>query len=778
MRKYGWFGVLILWGVLLSYPWPGVPPLTDFLLYPTSALRIDYSPVSKTISLPERQGLTLNYDQRGVPHIFAQNENDLAFGMGYTQAKDRLFQLEMLRRTVRGRLSEVAGAKALPRDKWWLKFQFEKKARAAYAAMQSENPTLTAQFEAYAAGFNHYLENMAAGAKPVEFQLLGFEPTPMEPYAPIMLIRYMDQVLTYSENDLKFTALHNYLSQDLMDLYYPFTSQYAFPIYPELDSSLNVQTDTLTNSNTFRLKDNFEGADVRRSGDNELGSNNWAVAAQKSKTGHAFLCNDTHLKLALPGTWYEVHQVVNGKIIHGFTIPGSPFVVSGFTQKVAWGMTNATWDLTEFYALETNDKGQYKLDGQWEDLNPQTLSIPVKGADSVTYTYYQTHFGPADTLGGNLLATHWIADNFERNEMQAFYQLTHAQNVQEAAAALQNFGHPPQNFVLADAQGQIGMLTAGYAMLHPKPSRGITLGTQRQQKVPFTYLGQRLQVLNPPKGWNQSANHHQVTDSLAPYLNSIFAPTARGRRISEVLSDSIRLDRADLAALHGDVTDGEWPLLQEHILSTVPADLKTYFANWQGLVDTASVAATLYHVYKWNVVDSVSVSLLGTFDFRPASEEIFYRIANGMPFPLPSGDSLNISQLAPAIWQKTKKELEASLGAQPEDWTYGRYHKIYFKHVTGLAALSHPPFSAAGGPRTVNVSSGLPGTAGPSMRTLIEMNPKGVQAQTVLAVGQSGQPGHPNYTDQIGPWRRVEYFEVQLPNEPAAQSWQESIKFE
>ncbi len=778
MRKFFWLIILVVWGVLLSYPWPGLPPLSDFLLYPTSVMRIDYQAVNLEIESLGYQGLEIDYDERGVPHIFARTEEELAFGMGYSHAKDRLFQLEMLRRTVRGRLSEVAGAKALPSDKWWLKFDFETQSQSAFERMKKEEPKLTAIFEAYADGFNQYLQNLRPEEKPLEFHLLGFEPTPMQAYAPIMLIRYMDKVLTYSENDLKFSALRNHLNPELIALYYPFITEYAFPTYPELDSGKTaVFYDSLHFEKSLEVQSNFEGADVRRSGDNELGSNNWAVAGSQTQSGSAFLCNDTHLKLALPGTWYEAHQVLNGKIIHGFTIPGSPFVISGFTPDLAWGMTNATWDLTEFYALETNDKGQYRLDGAWEPLQAVTQKIPVKGADSAVFTYYQTYFGPADTMGDMLLATHWIANVYERNEMKAFYELTRAKSVREGYEALQNFGHPPQNFALADARGQVGMVTAGYAMLHPKPSRGISKGTHRQQKVPFTYMGQRLKVLEPSKGWVESANHHQVTDSLAAYLNSLFAPSARGRRISEVLNDSVLMNQKDLADLHGDVIDGEWGLLKRHILSTVPKEYLPFFNAWNGKTDTASIAATLYHVYKWNLVDSVSTALLGDFDFRPASEEIFYRIAQELSFPMPKGDTLDLATLSKAIWYQTTSELKDSYGQDPKRWSYGKYHTIYFKHLTGIEALSHPPFAAAGGPRTVNVSTGLPGTAGPSMRTLIELSSAGPKAKMVLAGGQNGQPGHPNYSDQIETWRAVDYYELALPKTATEGEWAQTIKF-
>jgi penicillin amidase len=777
VRKYIWLLVLIIWGALLSFPWAGLPPLSKFLIYPSSALRINYEAKNLQIEDSAVGTFSLTYNERGVPHIFADNYKDMAFAMGYSHAKDRLFQVEMLSRTVKGRLSQVAGAKALPSDKWWLKFQFEVKAKGIFQEMQKTDPELAQILTNYSLGFNKYIANLELGQKPVEYHLLGFEPSAMQPYTPVMLIAYMSKVLAYSENDLKFTALKNVLPDSLINLYYPFTASRAFSVYPELDSIAPSGNETVINSNNFRLNRNFEGADVRRSGDQELGSNNWAVAAKKSETGHAFLCNDTHLKLALPSTWYEAHQVIEGKIVHGFSIPGAPFVISGFNQKVAWGMTNATWDLTEFYALETNDQNEYRLDGEWTNINAHTINIPVKGQDSVSYTFYNTYFGPADTLDNTLLATHWVGSYLKRNEVKALYELSTSQNITEAHQALQNFGSPPQNFVLADVNGAVGMVTAGYAMVHPKPSRGISLGTKKSDLVPFIHMGERLKVLQPGKGFVQSANHNQVTDSLAPYLNSLFAPTARGRRITEMLSDTLLMDADYFAQMQGDVKDGEWYWLRAHVLETAPENMVTYFENWQGQVVESSIAATIYHVYRHNLVDSIAKTLLGDFDFNPQSEEILYRVANHLAFPLKGRDTINLKVLSRAVWQKTLNQLEVQLGTDIEQWQYKNYHQISLQHVAKIEAFSYPAFGAQGGPRTVNVSSGIPGTQGPSMRTLIEMNPNGIEAKMVLAGGQSGNPGHPNYYNQIESWYTVNYFPITLVLNANEQSWQQIIDF-
>lgn len=776
MRKWIWLIIVAVWLLLLFIPWQGIPPLHKFLLYPNSVLQVEMEDESKTFKNSPHPGLSINFDERGVPHIFAEDELEMAFGMGICHAKDRQFQLEMLRRTVRGRLSEVVGMEGLESDRWWSKFEFEEKSKEAYEKLKSDDPELANIFQAYADGFNYFLEQQNTAEKAPEFHLLGFEPSPMKAYAPILLIRYMDKVLNYSENDLKFSALKKYLSPELINYYYPLQSEYAFPIYPELSEIDSL--DPKMGQIPYTAASDFPKAETRRAANNEVGSNNWAVAAERSATGNAFLCNDTHLPLDLPGTWYEVHQVVNGKICHGLSIPGAPVVISGFTDQVAWGMTNATWDLSEFYALETNDQNQYKLDGEWEELPTKTVIIPIKGEDDFEFTFYQTYFGPADFIEDELLATQWVGDNFDLNEMKAFYEIKKASSIKEAHEALMNFGHPPQNFVLADKNGDIGMVTAGYALLHPQAQRGISLGNRKSAKAKFTHLGKRLVVLNPPKAWNHSANQQQVKSNFSPYLNSLFAPTARGRRISELLMNNDQVDRDYLKKMHGDVVDGEWPLLKSFVLESAPESFLPYLQNWDGSCTVNSEAATIYNVFKSALNDTISKRLLDKFDFKPQQEQLLYLVHQRRPLYMPDGQQIEYSELVKSVWAGTINYLGDYYGFNPKLWEYGKYHQIYFRHLTRLRPFNYQAFPAKGSPRTINVSTNLPGTHGPSMRTLIELKPDAAPvAEMIIAGGQSGIPTHKHYTDQIKPWYNVEYYPINWYSSPDENSWEFEYNF-
>ena len=791
MRRWSWFIVLILWIGVLNFPWSGLPPLQQFLLYPSSPLQIEHSDEDIAISDSPYPNLYLRYDERGVAHVFALNEFAMAYGMGFTHAKDRLFQVEMLRRTVRGRLAEVAGPAAIPSDRWWLKFDFEAKAKAQFESLAETDPNMKLQFEAYAQGFNDYLETLKPSQRPVEYQLLGFEPKAMEPHTPIMLVRYMDKVLDYREDDLKFSALKNHLPDSLIDIYYPWASEYNYPIYPEISGRLALASDESLTSHSADLGANagakplvylptsdFPNAQVTDNITKDLGSNNWAISAEKSTTGNAFLCNDTHLALDLPGTWYEVHQVIGDRVVHGLSVPGGPFIVSGFTKDVAWGMTSATWDLTDFYHLETNDKGEYKLDGEWEPLEPRTVTIPVKGENDLEVTYYDTYFGPTDTIEGEFLATNWVASDFNMNEMRALRGLISAKNINEAYEALQDFSHPPQNFVLADKNGDIGMVTSGYGAFHTTPTRGIIEAQRKSDRQEFRHMGRTLYVLNPEKGWNHSANQHQVADSLTPYLNTLFTPTARGRRIGEMMEAREKIDRSYLMEMQYDVIDGEWALLKEHIHKYAPNDMMKVLRNWDGKTDEKSQAATAYNHYKWALHDTISRILVGDFDFRPRSENLFVMISQSDTIPGVDGP-IYMAPIAKALWQKVLLDMIDRFNSkEPNDWRWGDYHKITLRHIARIPAFNYETLAGKGSSRTVNVSTHEPGTHGPAMRTVIELTPNGPKADFAIAGGQVGRPEHPHYSDQVDDWYNGRYFKVEPIRAPQEKKWAQKIDFQ
>jgi len=797
----------VLWCGALYRPWSGLPPLHRFFHWTSSPLRI----VSGGTDRLELEGpyapLQIGLDSLGVPHVFGQDAQAVAYGVGWMHARDRLFQMELMTRVVQGRLSEVVGSVALESDIFWRKFEFARKAPVWYNRYSVREPAMAAELIAYSQGVNDYISRMGPGDKPLEFHLLGLEPSEWKPENLFYLLRYMSHILSYNEDDLKATEMQFVLGEECYNFWYPtrIPAELRHPIYPEfaMDSltyrrlvtipGLDAEQRVSGSSGVYQYRSpaplspvsmmRFPRAKVKTMDDFGLGSNNWAVSGRKTRNGRPYLCNDTHLMLAFPSTWYEIHKEVVGKggrqgtWSRGFGVAGSPFVITGFNQRVAWGMTNATWDLSDFYWLERDGRGRYKLDGRWEPLDSFEVAIVVKGMEHpVRKRYYRTYFGPADTASGNLLALNWIG-NQPGNEGAAFHYLESATNIEQAFQALHHFRQPPQNIVLADAGGNIGMMTAGAALIHPDPQRGIRIGNRRAARIPFTDMHDLYRRLNPTTGYVASANQEQVDHPLAGHVSTRYESRTRGLRISSLMENhpdsSMGFD--ELRALHMDVYDGEWEMLKP-LLQQISGSYWTYLRDWDGVLDTVRVAPTLYNSFRRTAMEMIGARLDSGLRWLPVETYALNLLV--------TRDSLRLAQgwipklpFVRMVWDSSLARLSRSLGRDPQGWAYGRYHQTWVQHLLKLDPLSMAPFASPGNNRTLNVAGKLPSNHSASMRTVIGLSPKGPDARLMLAGGQSGRFNSPHYRDQIPHWLHGVYHPARRRGGFRQEEYPQSVQF-
>lgn len=747
----------------LFYSFGNSPRFFRLLLLPQSPATASMDGLNyKTLESPSGDPISIGYDELGVPHIFAKTDIDAAYATGFAHARDRLFQLEMLRRTVMGRLTEVAGMRAFESDRFWRKFQFTASAKQTMEDIRNSNPMEYEIYRAYANGINDYVSQMNNAEKPIEFFLLDFEPTQFEPWHCMLLIKYMSHTLTYREDDLKFSNVYNVLPDSLVELYYPYTSPRTFPIYPDLEV-----TDTMLSrapnydSKIYTTDNTFPNAITHRDTNYVVGSNNWVVHASKSATGNAFLCNDTHLGLRLPSTWYEVSVVSGDRKRRGLTIPGAPFIVSGFNEYTAWGMTNATWDLTDFYRLDINKEGDaYALDDEYAPLEPFVEKFAVKGGDTISYTYYRSFFGPVDTIHGEFLATQWVAE-VSSNDGRAFFELQQSTNIDEAFAAVHYFMQPTQNFVLADNQGNVGLATSGLAMRNRAGQRGIIRGITKSVKSEYYPTHDILNSFNPERGWIASANQQHISGEAGARFSTRYAPSSRGRRIAQLMEDQPIIDRNYLHQMHMDVVDLEWEWMSPKVLQYLDTEWKVIMSRWDGKCDTSSVEATFFIVYKEWVEKLFESEFSTEIAMYPQEEHMMYMLIEHDTLPTLNGFMTSEDILSRAV-DSTFAQLTEELGEDPSEWKYADVHKTTIRHVTGLDPLSLEAFGSSGSNRTVNVAGGFPTTHGPSMRTVIELTPDGPVAELMITGGQSGRPNSENYADQIDNFRSGTYHSAPL----------------
>jgi penicillin amidase len=513
--------------------------------------------------------------------------------------------------------------------------------------------------------------------------------------------------------------------------------------------------------NIYLTENTFPNAITHYDTNYVVGSNNWVVHASKSATGNAFLCNDTHLGLRLPSTWYEIAVVSGDRKRRGLSIPGAPFIVSGFNEFTAWGMTNATWDLTDFYHLDLNDAGDaYELDGEYEKLEPFVEKFAVKGGDTIAYTYYKSYFGPVDTIHGEFLATQWVAE-VPSNDGRAFFELQQSTNIEDAFHAVHYFMQPTQNFVLADNAGNVGLATSGLALRNRAGKRGIINGNRKSVKSDYYPTHDILNSFNPDRGWVASANQQHIAGDASRLLSTRYAPTSRGRRIAQMMENQEIIDRNYLHQMHIDVVDLEWEWMSEKILNLLDTEWKVRMTRWDGKCDTSSSEAAFFIVYKEWVEQIFESEFNSEIAMYPQEEHMMYLLMEYDTLPTTSGILVSEDILRRAV-DSTFQQLTDELGDDVSKWTYGQVHKTTVRHITGLEPLGLEAFGSMGSNRTVNVAGGFPTTHGPSMRTVIELTPDGPVAELMITGGQSGRPNSANYADQIDHFRSGEYHSAPL----------------
>jgi len=774
--------LLVLWLFVLLNRWGTNPRFGYLFTYASSPLHINnYHEESLELRETPYGAVQIGVDSLGVPSIFAPNDDAASYALGYMHARDRLFQMEMLMRTVKGQLSEVAGEVALPSDRFWRKFEFDSLAPIWYEEYKAEDPALAARFEAYCAGINEYINLMPFGSLPVEFHLLDFRPTPFRPENMFYLIRYMNHVLTYNEDDLKATEARSLLGDALYDQWFGLYTQAAFPIYPDFvmnDSTFvaltrSQQPEILAKGPGYR----FPYALEKNQDELSLGSNNWVVGPSKSKSGNPILCNDTHLQIALPSTWYEVQIVSEGQLRRGFSIPGEPFIITGFNEHIAWGMTNATWDLVDFYELNTDEEGHYYLDGKLQPLERFEELIEVRGKGTVVQAYWRSHFGPVDTtgMGGRWIAVNWVAQQ-KSNEGIAFAGLEKAKTVDEGFSAILNFMHPPQNFILADKQGNIGLMTGGMASIHRDPVKGVRLGVKAANKAPFVPVHQFLNHKNPARGWTASANQEHVDHPFSAWLSSRYEASARGRRIAERMNEWEKLGPDELRQLHMDIMDKEWDLIRPLLEKYLKPEQFALFGSWDGSMVVDRIEPTLFYNFKLKLADQVQLAIHPELKFNPLQQEIYLKLAAADSFPISAGE-MAVKEIVATAWDASWADLTERFGVGQENWQYGKFHQTAVNHITRLPQLSLLPFPSPGSNRTVNVASRLPSTHAASMRTIIELTPDGPKVQLMLTGGQSGRFNSTNYSDQVAHWLNGVYHAPDLGKKFDANRYKTAYSF-
>lgn len=723
------------------------------------------------------------YDEHGIPHIYAENEPDAFFALGYVHAQDRLFQMEMLRRLATGRLSELVGDKALETDKFFRTLSLRDAAKRSLSEIYTDpNDPAVAVASAYVAGINQFLET---GKTPLEFDLMGIPKTPFTLEDCLVVAGYMG--FSFSEV-FKVEPICAAIQQRFGD-------EYLKDLVTGWDSAalkIPVTNGTPGAAETLLRLSGALGRmeDFCRPIPPFHGSNSWVLAGSRTKNGKPIFENDTHIGFGQPSVWYEAHLNFAGKSLYGNFIAGAPLPPIGHTDDGAWGLTMFENDDTDFYRETVNPENpnQVRFKDHWEDMAVRQEIIQVKGQPDVVFPVKKTRHGYLLNDVVKLLkpenqpiAFWWTYYQRPDHNLHAFYKLAHARHAGEAAEAVSLIHAPGLNFMWADAQGNIAWWAAGLLPKRPAhvrpylPLDGASGADEIEGWLPFD---QNPHAVNPPSGFVYSANNQPAPTAGNPLVPGYYVPEDRARRIFSALSAPKNdWTTDDLRRLALDNTNPVYPGVVAEISRVVKPNTTDETERkaleimelWNGSHELADVAPTIFYRWMWHFYqntfrDEVGAEALKTFISSHTMKRTFAVLVRNdgsrwwddVSTPDKKETRTEIFQKS---WSEAIADLKKQLGPDPAGWQWQRVH--FLEHAHPLAVLpgvgkyfNVGPFAVPGGKETVNnLDFGLDSTGiyrvkyGPALRRILDFSALG-EAMSINPTGQSGCISSPFYDDQ------------------------------
>jgi penicillin amidase len=766
-------------------------------------------------SLPKYQGeieltglnaqVTVRWDGLAIPHVFAAHEPDLFFAQGFLHAQERLWQMEMGRRFLSGRTAEIFGDVALPWKDLASPFRgrtsvdldyfvrllgIRTSARASLALLPGH---LAVLLDAYCSGVNRYIER--CGKKlPWEFRLLRYRPEPWLPEDSLTIGKGLAFLLsTALYTRLNFIAV----AQKLRDQ--PDKLRALCPAYPD-EAPVIARAVWDQSRALWRFTSGMLAAGNGHPPGG--GSNSWAIAPGRSRSGNAVLCNDPHLRMSLPSIWYLMHLKAAERSTHpepyevwGASIPGCPLIQLGRNRRVAWGATAAVCDDVEIYRerLHPVEKDRYLVGHQWQKFEAQSELIAIRRSTASERIIRRTRHGPvisdfADrTFGDEVLTVRWTAHE-PSEEMRSLYGINCAQNWLEFQQSLRHHTAPSLNFVYADSAGNIGYTLAGHIPLrHAVPTLLPLAGWDDSNEwhgyIPFDALPR---LFNPPEGFVATANNRVADASYPFYLSQFFEPPHRIRRINERLHEREKFTVEDLA----DIQLDDVSLHARELITTLKHELAQTFdpnptiqaaidhlLSWDGKCAATSIGAAIFHVFHHRLLINLLTPELGEELFTAYVEILNQCI---VPTDRILSDPGSVwfgrrprSELVALALREACAELEATLGADLGQWHWGKIHKLYFNHAFGRLSilkdlLGIGPIAMPGDGTTINLgfyrhSNPYMQTVGASLRFIVDLASP-YSAEFILASGQSGHPFTSHYGDQTALWLGGKRINIARPS--------------
>ncbi len=743
-------------------------------------------------------------DKWHIPHIYSQNEQDLFFAQGYIHAQDRMWQMELNRRTGQGRLAEIFGQIALNTDRLTRTLGFNRLAIKDWELISNNDKK---NLISYSEGVNAW---MSKRQLPIEFKITRVKPQEWSPLDTLAWSRVMMWTLSHGwSGTLTRNKIINRVGSEMakeLKVLYP--NDNPIEIY---DNDLSFDIDEMTQSaqGPF-LKKDMEGGG--------RGSNAWAISGERSESGRPILCNDTHLVLSVPSIWYLNHLYSdNGYHCVGSTIPGLPGVLIGHNNKIAWGITLAYIDVEDIFIekLDVTDPERYIYKNSSKSFEYISELISVKGEkdhiENVKYTIHGPLIGSTIGSENQVISLCSKALNPSKS-LSGFFQVNRADNWRLFAEAIKQISSTQLNFVYADIDNNIGLYVSGRVPIRKNGQGDVVCPGWNGEfdwidEIPHEHMPN---VLNPSSGYIISCNNKVVGHNYPYFLGNSFMNGNRAKRIESIFDKNKKLSKDLCLGLHMDV----YSIVGEKLVNGLIKKFRTakpkaqhiidILTKWDFLLNKESIGATVYQVFVYKLIKRIIEPYLGK------DLTIKYLGEGTHPILLPVNELLgnaieaifNILKNPSSKWVKSKKEalniiensmvetciwLENNLGNDPMNWEWGSIHTATFIHSFSQNKIldkifSLGPFPIGGDTDTVhqtayNPNSPFKATAWSPVNRFYYDIGEWDNSLTILPPGQSGVLGSKHFDDMLIKWYKGEYIPLYWSKKIVKKNAVKTLKF-
>lgn len=685
--------------------------------------------------------VNVTLDSHGVPRIQARTESDAAAALGWMHARDRLFQMELLRRGASGRLSEIAGASTLRIDRLTRTLGLERAAESSLAAVSAETRSL---LEAYARGVNAWIAARGRFAAP-EFLVLG-APAPWRPVDSLLWGKVMGLALGGNyRTELGRLRLSTLLPPERLRELWPEDRQAGRPEAALLPFPAPASP--------------FPAA-----------SNVWAVDGRHTTTGAPLLASDPHLGYSFPPPFYLARIEIAGRAMAGATAPGVPLVLIGHNSRIAWGFTTTHADSEDLFIERLTPDGRYETPDGPRDFIRREEVIAVRGAEPVRMTVRETRHGPVISdiedlplAPGTVVSAALAALAPGDTAAEGLLAVTRADDLEAAREAAARITVPVQNLVVADGT-RIGLFVTGRIPLRRAGDGSLPVpGHDGSHDWTGFAEGEALpRIVAPASGRIVNANERIAPPDFPVFMGRDWFGDWRARRIRQMLDAKPAHQLSDFSAMQIDVQS----LLAAELLPAMTAipdpggvsgAALTLMRSWNGEMAAEAPQPLIFNAWLRQFVTAV-LRRAGVADGVGETTGEFARFVLGPGRPAWCGG--DCAPMLYAALDTAVGQLREAWGDTPQDWRWDMAHRAVFAHpilrfVPGIGALIGARVPVGGDAYTVNrqgVGRDLSAVHGAAFRAVFDLSDLD-RSTFLVGPGQSGHMLSAHATDLAERWR-------------------------